>query len=182
MVKPRWRKVLADLWENKFRTLLVVASIAVGVFSVGTISGAYVIISEDMNVSYSSANPANIEIWTASFGDDLIHAIEIEPGVKQVEGRRLLNLRASIDNKTWTGLDLLAIDDFKNIKINRLLPVAGQSIPGERQLLLENQALELLPVSVGDAIEVQFSDGAIRRLIVAGIVQDQTTAAGDFLA
>ena len=30
-IRPRWRKVIADLWASKTRTLLVVASIAVGV-------------------------------------------------------------------------------------------------------------------------------------------------------
>ncbi len=38
MIRPRWRKVLRDLWSNKTRTLLVVLSIAVGVFAVGTIA------------------------------------------------------------------------------------------------------------------------------------------------
>ena len=32
-VRPSWQKVLADLWINKTRTLLVVASIAVGVIA-----------------------------------------------------------------------------------------------------------------------------------------------------
>jgi len=44
-MRPRWKKVLADLWDNKLRTVLVVLSIAVGVFAVGMIAGAYVIIS-----------------------------------------------------------------------------------------------------------------------------------------
>ena len=47
-MRPRWRKVLSDLIDNKARTLLVVLSIAVGVFAIGVIAGAYVIISEDI--------------------------------------------------------------------------------------------------------------------------------------
>lgn len=43
-MKPRWRKVLHDLVDNRARTLLVVFSIAVGVFSIGVIAGAYQII------------------------------------------------------------------------------------------------------------------------------------------
>jgi putative ABC transport system permease protein len=53
-MKPRWRKVLHDLIDNKGRTLLVVLSIAVGVFSIGVIAGAYQIISNDMSVSYAA--------------------------------------------------------------------------------------------------------------------------------
>ena len=32
--KPRWRKMLRNLWINKTRTALVVLSLAVGVFTV----------------------------------------------------------------------------------------------------------------------------------------------------
>ncbi len=34
-LKPRWSKVFTDLWDDKTRTGLVVASIAAGVFAVG---------------------------------------------------------------------------------------------------------------------------------------------------
>ena len=47
-VRPRWHKVFSDLWSNKVRTLLVVASIAVGLFAVGMIATIYVILSEDI--------------------------------------------------------------------------------------------------------------------------------------
>ena len=38
LFRPRWSKVLSDLWDSKFRTILVVASIAVGVFAIGVIA------------------------------------------------------------------------------------------------------------------------------------------------
>jgi ABC-type antimicrobial peptide transport system permease subunit len=56
MLRPRWRKVLHDLWSNKARTLLVIASIAVGVFAIGVITGAYVLLSEDLSASYAAVN------------------------------------------------------------------------------------------------------------------------------
>ena len=45
MLSPRWRKVLRDLWGNRARTMLVVLSIAVGVFAVGMIAGSQVLFS-----------------------------------------------------------------------------------------------------------------------------------------
>jgi len=181
-MRPRWRKVLSDLWDNKYRSLLVVASIAVGVFSVGTIAGAYVIISEDMSASYAAANPANIELWTTPFDEALIRSLENTKGVAEAEGRRIVDVRASIDGEEWTGLDLIAIQDFKEMNINRLTPVGGESSPGERELLLDKNTLDYLPVNVGDQLIIQLPDGTIREIQVSGIVQDQTTAAGDFMA
>jgi putative ABC transport system permease protein len=53
----RWRKVLADLWGNKVRTVLTVLSIAVGVLVVGTIATIYVILQRDMNASFRAISP-----------------------------------------------------------------------------------------------------------------------------
>jgi len=74
-VRPRWSKVLADLWDNKTRSLLVVLSIAVGVFAIGTIANAFVILSEDIDASYAAVNPANITIITEPFDDALVESV-----------------------------------------------------------------------------------------------------------
>ena len=80
-MRPRWRKVLHDLFDNKARTLLVVFSIAVGVFSIGVISGAYQIIKNDMSISYAANNPSNVELRTLNFNDDVLASIKNAQGV-----------------------------------------------------------------------------------------------------
>src|SRR5574339_552712 len=92
-MKPRWRKVLHDLIDNKGRTLLVVLSIAVGVFSIGVIAGAYQIISRDLGISYAANNPANVELRMSNFEDDIRSSIRNANGVKEVEVRRVMNFR-----------------------------------------------------------------------------------------
>ena len=59
MLNPRWRKVGRDIWGNKVRTLLVVLSIAVGVFAVGLIAGTRAAMVEDMNGAFRASNPAH---------------------------------------------------------------------------------------------------------------------------
>jgi putative ABC transport system permease protein len=81
LLKPRWRKVLADLWEGKMRTLLVVASIAVGVFAIGSIVTTSVILGDDLNLSYALIHPANIEMVTTPFEEDFLRSVERVPGV-----------------------------------------------------------------------------------------------------
>jgi len=183
MMRPRWRKVIHDLIDNKMRTLLVVFSIAVGVFSIGVIAGTYVIISKDMSASYAANLPMNIELRTASFGSDLVNNIQSLRTVRAVAGRRVFNLRVRIPNDNhWTTLDLVAIQDYKNIDINLLRPIKGETSPGSRQVLLEKKALENLNVPLGSELEFQLADGTLKRMKVTGVVQDQTSGAGDFLA
>jgi len=178
-VRPRWNKVLADLWDNKTRTLLVVASIAVGVFAVGAIITAYMILSEDIHVSYAAVNPANIEIMTDPFDDDFLRSIKEIPGVAEAEGRH--NLRVSViqDGETQQNLDLIALKDFEKSKINMRDHVEGAPIPGENELLIGYEPMRDSGYRVGDVLSVQIADGTIRRMPVVGIVADQT-AVGDF--
>ncbi|MBM3124428.1 MAG: ABC transporter permease [Chloroflexi bacterium] len=182
-MRPRWRKILHDLWDNKGRTLLVVFSIAVGVFSIGVIAGAYSIISNDMSLSYAANRPANIELRTAGFDEDVLSSIRNTRGVSDAEGRRVFNIRVRVaGTRKWTTLDMVAFEDFEENSINLLNPVSGTSAPGKREVVLESGALHHMDVTVGDLLEFQLQDGSIKTLPVVGVVQDTAMGAGDFLA
>ena len=182
-MKPRWRKVFHDLWDNKGRTLLVVFSIAVGVFSIGVIAGAYQIIANDMSVSYSANQPANVELRMSDFDEDILEMIYDQRGVSEAEGRRVFNIRVRAPGtEKWTTLDMLAFEDFEKNAINLLIPVRGKTVPGKREVLLEQDALEHIDTGVGGLLEFQLPDGTTKTLPVVGVVQDTAASAGDFLA
>ncbi len=182
-MKPRWRKVLLDLIENKGRTVLVVLSIAVGVFSIGVISGTYVIISNDMSVTYAANNPANIEFRMDDFGDELLTTIRNARGVRDVEGRRVVNLRVrEADHEKWTTLDIIAVEDFDENKVNLLNPISGAVKPGKDEVILERDALDDLDIQVGQDLLFELPDGTTKSMRVTGFVQDPATGADDFLA
>lgn len=182
-MKPRWRKVLHDLIDNIGRTLLVVFSIAVGVFSIGVIAGAYQIISNDMSVSYSANNPSNIEFRMTNFDENVLTSIHNQRGVKDAEGRRVFNMRVRVPGtEKWTTLDMVAFESFEKNAINLLTPIEGAVEPGKRQVLLEKGALDHLDVGVGGLLEFQLPDGSTKTMPVAGIVQDTAAGAADFLA
>lgn len=182
-MKPRWRKVFHDLIDNKGRTLLVVFSIAVGVFSIGVIAGAYQIISNDMSVSYSANMPANIELRMTNFDEDVLALIHNQRGVEDAEGRRVFNVRVRVPGtEKWTTLDMIAFEDFEKNAINLLTPIEGQVMPEKREVLLELDALQHIDTGVGELLEFQLPDGFTKTLPVVGIVQDTAAGAGDFLA
>jgi putative ABC transport system permease protein len=182
-MKPRWRKVFHDLWDNKGRTLLVVFSIAVGVFSIGVIAGAYQIISNDMSVSYSANKPANVELRMTDFDEDTLEMIHNQRGVADAEGRRVFNMRVRVPGtEKWTTVDMIAFDDFEKNTINLLTPIEGQGLPQKREVLLELDVLQHIDTGMGELLEFQLPDGSTKTLPVVGIVQDTAASAGDFLA
>jgi len=182
-MKPRWRKVLLDLVENKGRTVLVVLSIAVGVFSIGVIAGTYVIISNDMSVTYAANNPANIELRMDDFDNDMLNTIRNANGVKDAEGRRVVNMRVrEMDSEKWTTLDIIAVDDFDKNKVNLLNLMSGVAKPGKDEVVLERDALDDLDIQIGEDLLFELPDGTTKSLRVVGFVQDPATGADDFLA
>lgn len=182
-MKPRWRKVLSDLWDNKSRTLLVVFSIAVGVFSIGVISGAYVIIANDMSASYAANAPANIELRTEDFDRDFLSSVQNAPGIEKAVGRRVFSIRARPANSTqWTAVAVVGVDDFRKNDINLLTPLSGTLDPAKREVVLEKKVLDEFAIAVGDDLVFELPDGSLKSLRVVGVAQDPTTGADDFLA
>jgi putative ABC transport system permease protein len=183
MMRPRWRKVLHDLTGSFSRTALVVLSIAVGVFSIGVIVGAYVIISRDMSASYAANNPMNIELRSEPFDNSLVTVVNNMRGVHQAEGRRVFSMRARIPGSSqWVSLNLVAIENFSRMEINLLHTIAGTDRPAKDEVLLEVKALQDLDIQVGGTLEFELDNGSLETMRVVGVVQDASTGAGDFLA
>ncbi|MEN8242309.1 MAG: ABC transporter permease, partial [Chloroflexota bacterium] len=181
-MKPRWSKVISDLWDSKMRTFLVVASISVGVFSIGMIVSAYIILADDIDLSYASVSPVNIEIWTDPFAEDFLRVIEKIPGVAVAEGRQTTGVRTRIEGTEWQNLSLIGVKDFETMQINQLSTIAGTQYPGRRELVVSEDFMADTGYEVGDNIQVEFANGLIRTLPLVGIVGDQVTGAGDFTA
>lgn len=173
--RPRWRKVISDLWENRARTALVVASIAVGVFAIGMIITTYFILDEDMSITYSSTNPANVEIATDFFDNNFLTTIERVPGVVRAEGRHLTTMRLSADGgNSWRTVSVQGIDDYDDLQIFTLNAVSGRAAPDERELLVESRLAEIIGTEVGQQYILQLADDTRRVMPVVGVVQDQS--------
>lgn len=172
-LKPRWRKVLRDLWLNKTRTLLVVLSIAVGVFAVGAIATSQIILSRDLNAVYQATNPASATFYTFdSFGDDAVEAVRNIREIKEAEGRRRVIVRAKTGPDEWRLLILNVIPDFDDIKIDKFHSEAGAWPPPDHEMLIDRAALSLLKANMGDTILIKTPEGKERQMRIAGLSHD----------
>jgi len=177
-LRPRWNKVWSDLWDDKTRTALVVASIAVGVFAVGTILSTYVILAHDINRGFAAVNPPNIEIRTDLFYKDLISVLEKVPGVEEAEGRRIFGIRARRGDASWQSLKMVGMPDSGG-SIDLLTPLAGTPFPGTHEVVVSRDLIHDTGFRVGDTIEIELPDGSNHHLTVVGLVSDQTTSKPD---
>ena len=170
-LRPRWRKVLADLLGNKARSFTVVASIAIGLFAMGMILGSQSIISQDMRESFLAIDPANILITTQPFDTEFVKSIRHIPGVWDADGVRTVSVRLMTGPNTWSTLSIKDID-FADQRVNILSPVAGKRVPGDHEILLDINKLSELNAKPGDCLQLELASGTTRQIRFVGTVQD----------
>src|SRR4029079_1754609 len=155
MLRPRWRKVLRDLWSNKTRTLLVVLSIAVGVFAIGMIGGSRVILIRDLTNTWMAVSPTSATLNTEAFGDDLVQVVRKMPGVSEAEARRTLVVRVKVGPDAWKNMRIFAIPDFDDMRIYKARRLSGDWPPKAHELLLERAASSYLGIGAGQSMLIE---------------------------
>jgi len=174
MIRPRWKKVLSDLLSNKIRSLLVIASVAVGLFAVGMIETTHIILAEDITASYALVNPANIQVRAESFDHDFVEHIQRQKGVRNAEGIRTVDLRVKTGSDQWRQINIKAIPDIKAMKINQVDLVEGTWPPNDKQIVLDINKLPDTHAKVGDFLQIKLPSGDVRQMKLVGVVHDQT--------
>jgi len=204
MFNTRWYKVLNDLIGNKTRTLLIVLSIAVGLFAVGTIVSARTLLSTEMARSYAAINPSDSIVRTVElFDEDFVRAVRAMPEVADVDARRVLEVRARVMSTDSTDetdspplnsaqsaemtLRIFAVRDYDAMRVDLIFPSPGGAGPGvrvwpppEREILIERSALPVLGAQVGDTLRIELPGGRTRDLRIAGLAHDMVQVPAQF--
>lgn len=187
MPDPRWSKLVRDVVSHKVRTLLVVLSIAVGVFAILVVLGGRGILIESFDTNFPASSPANAVLYTSDFGDELVATVERQPGVRFAEGRRSVTLRyrqgdlrgvqdapegATVAERARS-IEIVASAAWSDNRVERVFPEAGVAWPpGPGEIVLERSSLQETSLAAGDAITVDLGGGVRRVLRVAGFAHD----------
>ncbi len=170
---PRWAKVGRDLASHRMRSLLVVLSIAVGVFAIGVIAGTQHIIDTQFTGAYLASNPAHATLSVSPFDDELLDTVSRMKGVAAVSASFGLSIQVETPaSSRWQDLILLARPAWSDLPVNRLRPEEGAWPPPLNGIVLERNSLPLLGAQIGDMVQVELGDGRRREVQIAGTVYD----------
>ncbi len=184
MLPPRWIKVIADIWNSFSRSVMITASIAVGLFAIGIITTLYILLQRDMELGYAAANPANVQMMVINLTDDAISNASNVRDVKDAETVQSVSMRALDSAGDWETLTINISDNVQTKKINQLELVDGKWPVQARDIVIDQYKFHEFGVEIGDEISIELSNRTIRRMKVVGVVKDQTIgssgAAGGF--
>lgn len=175
MLSPRWQKIWSDLWANKVRTVLMILSLVAGIFGVGVIMNTKAILDRNFTTGFAAVNPASAILVTDAFDNDWVKAVRRLPEIQEAEGRRKITVRLQVRTDKWLDLELYAIDNYDNMRVNKVRPEGGAWPPPKHQVLLERSALQvadLASLARGDKLLVRTADDNLHELRLAGFAFD----------
>jgi putative ABC transport system permease protein len=173
MLRPRWYKALNDLLGSKTRTLLIVLSMAVGLFAVGIILSASSILSTGLTRSFAAIEPANGTLRIApSFDKDFLKSVRAMKDVQGADARHSFSAQVETSPGKWTTIKIFAIADYDDIRVNKVLPQSGKWNPTKHEILIERSALPLIEAQIGDTVRIKLANDTVRELHIIGTAHD----------
>ena len=167
-----WRKVLRDFWQERTRTFLVVAAIALGIAAFSAVLSSYAILNRELNQGYLATNPASATLRVDRADDELLAAIALNPGVAKVEARRVVFGRVKSGPAQFRPLLLFVVKDYGDIQVSTLTPEGGAWPPAKGEILIERDAFQVVKARIGDTLTVRMPKGEFQTLRVSGRVHD----------
>lgn len=177
---PRWHKVFRDLWGHKLRTLLVVISIAVGIFAIGVVMGGRGVLMREFDTDFLQSGAPSAEFLTrGDYDGSLGKRIETRRDVRAVDMRREVGVRyatsavPTTSTAGWDTAQIWALPDFQAIKVQKLTPEETSAWPpGPGEIVLEKSVQQVRRFSIGQKITVETEDKNRAELRVVGFAHD----------
>ena len=176
-MSSRWRKVWADFWGNRSRTLLTILMIAVGTFAVGFNSNMGLYMNESMDSDYLSALPSEAQVFASPLDDDMVAAARTVPGVNAVAGFSSINARIVRPDGSLVDIQFTAVENPNELTVNLLKPLQGETtLPkyGDKETILDSAATSL-GFQPGEMIPLELENGKRREIIFTGYMHDVTS-------
>lgn len=186
-IDPRWRKVLRDLMSHKLRTLLVVLSIAVGIFAILVVMGGRGILLDTFSDNFPKSNPSTAVLYTSGFDPSLVDSVKRVAGVRDADGRRIVSLRYRTGDVTALAetpaqiqqadrskaIEIVSAEDWTTSRLEIVFPESGTLWPPPLgEIVLDSSDRQVVGLEAGDLMTVETSDGGKKLVRIAGFAHD----------
>jgi putative ABC transport system permease protein len=171
-MSSRWKKVWADFWGNKTRTVLTVLAILVGTAGVGFVNNLNLYMLQSMDSDFLSASPSEAKVYAYGMNDDSVKIAREVPGIEAVEGTALYSGQVLRPDGSKVAIQFTSVKNPNELTLNTLQPVKGETgiaSLGFREALVDSGAATL-GYKPGDLITVEVGNRKLRDVRLAGYV------------
>ena len=167
-----WRKAMRDLRKERFRSLSIVLSLAMGIAGFFAVLASHAILTRALNDGYLATNPPSATLAVDRLDDDAIRAAASTPGVESVEPRRVLHGRIRSGPARWQNLALFVRPSFERSQIGTVSLESGAWPSRPDEIAIERDALQVARANIGDRAILRTESGTERPVRVTGSIHD----------
>jgi putative ABC transport system permease protein len=139
----RIRKVWKDLAERKARSFTTLLGLVIGLWGIGAVTVAWVVLSNDLPENFLRTLPPNLVVQS---GPGAIPPLDGIAGLEAVDNRPLLISRIEAAPNFYMPLHLYVVDDFESRPVARFFPQEGPLTPPPGEMLIERSGDILLKI------------------------------------
>jgi putative ABC transport system permease protein len=189
-VNGLWHKAWRDILLRRTRSAFTILGIAVGVAALVAVVAAARTLIEAQAAAFAGTSQADIVIGVVDAPPGAEQALGRLPGVEATELRMAYYTKwatnpngvrggpmpggESGQTSLWHDLYFIGVEDFTDMRVNRLELIEGH-YPHLDEVLLELSVPQIIPVAVGQMIAVRSQpEGAIHYLRVSGFARSPT--------
>src|SRR3954447_3673755 len=174
------RKAYRDLTRRRLRSFLTIIGIVIGVAGIVAIGSTSKNMAAAQAEAYNNNSQQDMRWWLGNAPENVL------PAVEQVANVDATELRATYYSKwyaagAWRDILFNGIQDFENMRVNRIDLVEGQW-PKRGEVLLESSVRDIAPVQIGDEVVYRAGPGnETRHLRVVGFARSPSYPAASIL-
>jgi putative ABC transport system permease protein len=170
-----FRKSLKDLMIHPWRTALVIASLVIGIWGIGSVIVTYTILRNDLNENFLRTSPAHAVLISDDFpGIDPERILKL-PGIESCVLRVGSIQRIEVHPNEWVPLLLFGVENFREFRMARIYNQKGKVIPNQGTMLIERNGKLISDIDTGSTVRVRIG-GQSRNIQVSGICFDPAQA------
>src|SRR5512136_1351439 len=174
-----WKKAWRDLRDNRVRTVLVVLSIAVGVFALGLVFNMRAAVQAWMLEDYGAANASHLLVQMIPFQYDVVKLFQREFPSAEIESEVSLPVQWRMEGETlWRDATLIAKPDYAAQRLDRIELQRGE-LPADRALAVERRTAQKFGLAPGATLVVKVGETE-RSLPITGVVRRFNVAPPEF--
>lgn len=166
-----WNKVWFDIWQNKVRSMLVVLSIAAGVFSVGAIFGMVFQLLDGMDAAHQLISPSHVNVILRNYIDlDVVDELKGISGVRDIDPVNQISVRYRLDPEDeWELGTLVQRPDYENQTFD-IVELKNGEWPEGGDIGIERLSSQHYDVEINDQITFEIG-GEPRNFDVNGVIR-----------
>jgi len=166
-----WHKVWADLWSHKTRTLLVILSIAAGVFAVGAIFGMIDQLLTGMDAAHRAVAPSHFNIFLRGTVDEAaVDALRETPGVADIDPVNQISVRYRRAGETqWAQGNLVGRPDY-TAQTYDVLTLSSGVWPTDPDLGVERLTAQYFGLGLGETVTLDVG-GDEQTFTLSGLIR-----------